>query len=158
MLMQCQMSNANISQIPRISRVNTIGLVILLVLVVIALALRNIIEPLVLQALAACGFLKAYEPREDGDGNDSSSITAKDTEVQGVDKWTKQCSVPYTGERADRLCVSFALEVPQVVVHVAKRFVRASPFNLNRRLTLIFSPSLTSAPSHAAQEHGTSKS
>jgi len=83
--------------IPRISRVNTIGLVILLVLVVIALALRNIIEPLVHQALAACGFLKAYQPREDGDGNDSVSITAKDTEVQGVDKWTKQCSVPYTG-------------------------------------------------------------
>merc|ERR1719201_1226014 len=83
--------------IPRISRVNTIGLVILLVLVVIALALRNIIEPLVLQALAACGFLKAYQPREDGDGNDSVSITAKDIEVQGVDKWTKQCSVPYTG-------------------------------------------------------------
>merc|ERR1719460_3470166 len=53
--------------------------------------------PLVLQALAACGFLKAYQPREDGDGNDSVSITAKDIEVQGVDKWTKQCSVPYTG-------------------------------------------------------------
>jgi hypothetical protein len=83
--------------IPRISRVNTIGLVILLVLVVIALALRNIIEPLVHQALGACGFLKAYQPREDGDGNDSVSISAKDTEVQGVDKWTKQCSVPYTG-------------------------------------------------------------
>ena len=58
--------------------------------------LKNILTPLLLHLVGLCGFLKAYVP-VNPDVLESAMV--KDT-MAGIDKWVKQCDVPYTGKCA----------------------------------------------------------